>query len=140
MIDIDQSTAFGQRVARRLQDEYTVWLTTTSPDGTPQPRPVWFWWDGETFLIYSQPDTHKLEHVRRSPKVSLHFDSNGQGGDIVVFIGEAEIPDDVPPANEVPEYVEKYAAGISGLGTTPEGFAQDFSVPLRVTPTRLRGH
>ena len=54
---IDTTTEFGQRVMRRLQEEVVVWLTTVDASDTPQPRPVWFLWEGETFLIYSQPDT-----------------------------------------------------------------------------------
>ena len=51
----DTTTDFGRRVERRLRDEYLVWLTTVRADGLPQPSPVWFLWDGETVLIYSQP-------------------------------------------------------------------------------------
>ena len=32
------------------------------------------------------------------------------------------------------------AAGIQGLGMTPESFAQAFSVPVRFTSAKLRGH
>jgi hypothetical protein len=35
--------------------------------------------------------------------------------------------------------MEKYSSGIAGLGATPEQFAQEYSVPIRVTPTGLRG-
>ena len=48
---LDPSTEFGARVERRLPDERIIWLTTVGPDNTPQPSPVWFFWDGETFLI-----------------------------------------------------------------------------------------
>lgn len=39
---IDLTTEYGARVARRLQDEQVIWLTTVGRDGTPQPNPVWF--------------------------------------------------------------------------------------------------
>jgi len=48
----------------------------------------------------------------------------------------AEIVEDTPPATEVPEYVEKYRAAIARIGFDPEGFAQAYSVAIRVTPTR----
>jgi len=54
---IDLSTDFGARVARRLDDEIMIWLTTVRADGTPQPSPVWFLWIDQSILIYSQPNT-----------------------------------------------------------------------------------
>lgn len=136
---IDMTTEFGTRVARRLEHEPVIWLTTMRADNTPQPSPVWFLWDGATFLIYSQPDTPKVRNIAAQPHVSLNFDSDGKGGDIVVFTGQARI-DDGPPANEVAAYVNKYAAAITGIGMTPESFAQTYSVALRVVPMGVRGH
>jgi len=136
---IDTETPFGERAARRLREERLAWLVTTSDDGTPQPVPVWFLWDGHaSFLIYSRPDTAKLRNIAERPRVSLHLDGNGQGGDIVVVLGAASVTDD-RPAHELPAYVEKYAAFISRNSWTPESFAADYSVPLRIQATKLRG-
>ncbi len=138
-IDIDISTPFGERVARRLAAEPIGWLTTTSPKGAPVPSPVWFLWDGESFLIYSQDGVPKLRNIAANPRVSLHLDGDGGGGDIVILSGTAAVSDD-PPASQVPEYVAKYAGLIAGNGWSNEQFAADYPVPLRVTPSRLRGH
>lgn len=139
-MQIDTNTEFGQRVARRLEEERIIWLTTVDSHSRPQPRPVWFLWNGETFLIYSQPDAHKLDHIRRNPNVALNFDGDGQGGDIIVFLGEARILESESRADAVPEYIEKYQAGLERLDTTPAQFAESYSVAMRVTPTNLRGH
>ncbi len=136
---LDTSTEFGSRVERRLRDERIIWLTTVGPDNAPQPSPVWFWWDGETLLIYSQPNTPKLRNVERNPRVALNFDGDGKGGDIVVITGEARILDG-PPADQVPEYTAKYREGFTRIGMDAATFARTYSVPLRVTPTKLRGH
>jgi PPOX class probable F420-dependent enzyme len=137
---IDLSTEFGQRVQQRLVEERIIWLTTVSERSAPQPRPVWFLWDGETFLIYSRPNTYKLRHIKHNTNVSLNLDGNGMGGDIVVFTGEARFAEDVPPADQVPEYVEKYHEGFRRLGMSNEEFADTYSEALRVTPLKLRGH
>jgi PPOX class probable F420-dependent enzyme len=137
---IDTATPFGARVARRLQEERIIWLTTVRSDGTPQPSPVWFHWDGQTFLIYSQPDTPKLRNIAQNPTVALNFDGDGRGGDIVVFTGRAEITEEAPPAHEVAEYLDKCRQAIARIGMTPEAFAQAYSTAMRVTPTGLRGH
>jgi PPOX class probable F420-dependent enzyme len=139
-VEIDTSTEFGQRAARHLAEDRIVWLTTVDPDGTPQPSPVWFLWDGETALIYSQPNTPKLRNIEQNPRVSLNFAGDGYGGDIVILTGEAAIHPDGAKANAVPGYVEKYRDGMQRIGMTPDGFAQAYSVPVRVRPTRLRGH
>src|SRR5205823_11568600 len=103
------STPFGEQVARRLADEPIIWLTTVGANGTPQPNPVWFLWDGDSFLIYSLPDAARIAHIRRNPRVSLNLDGNGRGGDIVVITGEAHLRPDEPPADQIPDYVEKYS-------------------------------
>ena len=136
----DTTTEFGQRVARRLGEERIGWLTTVDPDGTPQPSPIWFLWDGETILIYSQPNTPKLRNIERSGKVAFNLDGDGRGGDIVILTGEARIDRDAPPAKDYPEYLEKYRQGLERIGMTPEQFTASYSVAIRLTPARLRGH
>jgi PPOX class probable F420-dependent enzyme len=138
-LTLDTTTEFGQRVARRLQEEEVVWLTTVDPNGRPQPSPVWFLWEDGSFLIYSQPNRPKLRNIGLNPRVALNFNSNAVGDDIVVFSGEAQIVPDAPLANGVAPYVAKYRDAIARLGTDPASFAADYSVAIRVTPTGLRG-
>ncbi len=137
---LDTTTDFGQRVERRLRDETIGWLTTVGADGTPQPSPIWFLWDGETVLVYSQPDKPKLRNMERNPRVSFNLDGDGRGGDIVILTGEARLDPAAPPADQHPDYLAKYRDGIARIGMTPEGFAAAYSVAIRMTPTRLRGH
>jgi len=137
---IDTQTEFGRRVARRLGEERIVWLTTVGGDGRPQPRPVWFLWDGESFLVYSKPDTAKLRHIAERPQVSLNLDSDGAGGDIVVFSGRAAVDPYAPPADQVPAYAEKYRDGFRRLAMTPAEFAESYAVAIRIWPEGLRGH
>ena len=139
-MQIDTSTEFGARVARRLDEEYIAWLTTVGADGTPQPSPIWYLWDGETFLIYSQPNTPKLRHIAANPRVSINLDGDGKGGDIIIFTGDAQIDESAPPAHQHDAYAQRYAEGFRRINKTPEQFAAVYSVPIRVRPTRLRGH
>jgi PPOX class probable F420-dependent enzyme len=139
-MQIDTSSAFGRRVVERLENEQVVWLTTVASDGTPQPSPVWFLWDGQQVLMYSMPKTPKLRHIQARPRVALHFDGTSDGGDIVILTGEARIAESEPAANETPAYLEKYREAISEIGMNPESFAQAYSVPVRITPTKVRGH
>jgi len=138
----DQSTPFGERVARRLHDDRLIWFTTVDAKGRPQPTPVWFLWDAatSTILIYSRSDARRLAHVQQNPRVALNFDGNGYGGDIIVITGEAQVSSADPSADQLPAYVEKYRDFIATRYQTPENFASIYSVALRIHPIALRGH
>ena len=139
-MQIDTTTDFGKRVEQRLREETIIWLTTVRRDGTPQPSPVWFLWDGESVLMYSRLNQQKQRNIEHSPKVSLNFDSDGHGGNIIVITGNAQVVADAPPVTEVPEYVAKYAEPIRQIGMDAASFAQTYPLAIRITPTALRGH
>ena len=126
------------RADERLRSETVIWLTTVAADGQPQATPVWFLWDGDSFLIYSKPSSPKVPSIGSHPKVSLHLNADPEGDDAVILEADARLADDELPADRVPAYIEKYAEGIAGLGWTNEQFAGDYSQPIRAVPTRVR--
>jgi PPOX class probable F420-dependent enzyme len=132
---------FGERVRSRLRSEKVVWLTTTGADGTPQPNPVWFLWeeDADAVLVYNANDANRLDHVAVRPRVSLNFDGNGKGGNIVVLSGVAEQALDVPSADHHEGYLAKYAPDVERVSGDPADFAKRYSVPLRIRITKVRG-
>ncbi len=125
--------------AERIRRAYYVWFTTVRDDGMPQPTPVWFIWQDDTFLIYSVPSAQKVKNIRQNPKVALGYSESDDAGDYLVIMGEAKIEASAPPIHQNPAYVAKYKDGIKDIGYTPESMAQSFSVPIRVTPTHVRG-
>jgi len=124
--------------AKRLRDELIVWLTTVSRQGQPRSSPVWFWWDGDAFHLFSQPRKPKLLNIAANPLVSLHLEGGREGEDIVVFEGRAKIVRNGQAATSFPEYIGKYRRPIASYGWTPESFAADYAVPIMVRPTRVR--
>jgi PPOX class probable F420-dependent enzyme len=130
-------TRFGDKLRRRLRDEVVAWLTTVGADGTPQPNPVWFVWDGQSVLVYNRPDAHRLAHVRRRPRVSLSFDSNG--GDVVVLTGTAEIAEGEPAPHQLAGYLDKYGNHMVRVSGDLERFSRQYPVPLRIRDLRARG-
>ena len=76
---LDLSPEVRAKVEKRLDDEQVIWLTTVKRDGTPLPTPVWFLWDGETFLIYTLKNSLKLGNIARNPKAALNFNSDETG-------------------------------------------------------------
>jgi PPOX class probable F420-dependent enzyme len=140
MVKLDPNNAFHARVAERLKTEAVGWFVTTGPDGTPQPSPVWFLWDGaDSLLIYSQ-HTPKLANITNQPRVAFHFNSDEHGGNVVTFTGTARLDSQHPKAADFQPYLDKYAAGIADIGYTVEQFSGGFSEPVIVTLEKVRGH
>ena len=136
---LDFNTKFGRFASKHIKREYFIWLTTVDSTGMPQPKPVWFIWEGETFLIYSQPQAKKLQHIQHNPYVTAHFDGGVKGLDVQVFQAVAEIVVQPTPAEEVAAYMQKYGSEIRQMGATERQFSQAYRVAIRIRPTRLRG-
>jgi PPOX class probable F420-dependent enzyme len=132
---------YGARVRRHLESDEAVWFTTTAADGTPQPNPVWFLWkpESETVLIYNATRAKRLDHVAVRPRVSLNFDTDEHADDVVILLGVAEQALDAPANRDHEAYLAKYRDGIARIGSNPEKFAEDYSVPLRIRLTKVRG-
>jgi hypothetical protein len=47
---------------------------------------VWFYFDGEDVIVYSEPNAAKVRHVKAHSRVSLNLDSDGNGSGIVDFL------------------------------------------------------
>ena len=135
---LDPSREAHAHADRRLRSEPVAWLTTVRADGQAQSSPVWFLWDGHTFLLYSQPDAHKVRNLAANPRVSLHLGDDGVGDDIVIVEGAATVEPDAPRADRVHAYLAKYQAAIEALGYEPGPFARTYSTAIRVRPTRFR--
>ncbi len=133
---LDTSTPAGGRVDRRLRKEVISWLATIGADGHPHAVPVWFWWDGDSFLIYSVPG-QKVRDIEANPNVAMHLNTTPDGGDVVRIDGVAKRLRRQPPAYRVPAYIRKYAALIKSYGWTNEGFSREYSIAIRVRPTRF---
>jgi PPOX class probable F420-dependent enzyme len=132
---------FGDRVRRRLTEQQVIWLTTVGADGTPQPNPVWFLWDGaENVLVYNRDDANRLTHVAARPQVALNFDGNGRGGDIVVLAGTAERIAELPGAHENADYLAKYGDAMARVSGSRERFGLDYPIALRISLRRVRGN
>jgi PPOX class probable F420-dependent enzyme len=137
---IDFTSDFGRAVQQHLAEQYVIWLTTVDSKLTPQPRPVWFIWEDDSFLIFSQPHAQKVKHIQRHPRVALHFNTDETGDkQVIVFTGEAAIDTKSSPAHAVPAYLKKYRDGIAALEMTPEEFSREYSIAIKISPTEVRG-
>lgn len=135
----DLSDEEAAHVRGRLRENVIAWLTTVRPSGQPDSVPVWFLWRDDTVLIYSMPSTQKLRNLERNPRVALALDDTDFGEDVIRIEGTAVHAPQEPAAYEVPDYVRKYGDRIRQIGfDAPESFAGSFSMPIVVTPSRVR--
>jgi PPOX class probable F420-dependent enzyme len=133
-------SSFAERVRRRLSEGTVVWFTTVGRDGTPQPNPVWFVWDGaDEILIYSRAEANRVAHIKQRPRVSVNLDGNGRGGDILVLTGTATILPGHPLAHENPDYLAKYASAAVRIAGSVAVFSEEHTAVLRFTIEKIRG-
>ena len=122
-----------KHVQSRLKKDLVIWLATSGHDGRPHAVPVWFLWDGKSFLIYSVPGK-KVRDIEANPNVQLHLNTDPEGGDVVRIVGTATIRARQAPAYEIPAYVRKYRELMRGYEWTPKVFSDKYRIPIRVRP------
>jgi PPOX class probable F420-dependent enzyme len=130
---------FPADVQRRLDTDHVVWLTTVTDSGAPSPNPVWFVQDGDDIVVFSAPGTHKVRNIAARPTVTLNFNSDAHGDDVVVITGRATATPSVLPSSNA-AYVAKYATAIRDeLQSTLEEIDGTYHTELRIRPTKVRG-
>lgn len=136
---INFNSPIARKIKRRLREEQIIWITTVDSHNTPQPRPVWFHWDGDDILIFSQARAAKVRHIIRNPKVALNFNTDSSGEEVGVMIGEARIQPEALPANRMRNYMRKYRQGLQDIGSTVAEMQAEYPVIILVTLLSLRG-
>lgn len=132
----DSGSSSDAHALERLRTDRIAWLTTVTPDGQPQTFPIWFLWEDGGALIYSDRRARRNANIATNPRVSLHLDDDGNGGDIVIVEGEARVDATTPPVTANAAYLAKYGDWITDQLTSAEEMATIYSVPLRIRPTR----
>jgi PPOX class probable F420-dependent enzyme len=135
---LDPATKDGARALERLESELIGWLTTVNPDGQPQSSPIWFLWTEGELLIYSRTRAPRNGNLEERPLVSFNLNTDAEGDDVLTAEGEARIVPDDPPASANPVYIAKYRGLLDAYEWTPEYFAGQYSVAIRIRPTRWR--
>ncbi len=122
----------------RLAADPIGWLATVTPDGQPQTFPIWFLWEGGEITIYSDHRAKRNANIAANPRISLHLNDNGKGGDVVIVEGEARLDPDGPAVTDNPGYLRKYEPWIRSSFNSPEEMYAIYNVVIRITPTRGR--
>jgi PPOX class probable F420-dependent enzyme len=128
----------GAWAVEHLAADIVGWLTTVAPDGRVQSSPISFLWDGATILIYSKPATPKLRNIAANPQVSFTLNSDTYADHSLVIEGTAVVDMTAEPLDVQPAYAAKYRAPLAHWEMDEAQTAREFSVPVRITPTRIR--
>ena len=135
---IEGSSPAGARALERLERDIVAWIVTVSPAGRPQSSVIWFLWHENEILIYSRPHKPKVRNIEANPHVAFTLNSDDIGDDMLTVEGVARIDGSFTPADQLRSYIDKYDRSIDDLGMTPASFAEAYSVPILMTPSRAR--
>lgn len=135
---LNLSPEFVTVVDQRLREAEIIWLTTVTPEGSPQPNPVWYFWDGENIILYSQPGAYRIRNLKNNPRVSLHLEgADALGHNVIVLTGEAVLNPDYKSPH--PGYIQKYEHLLPALHTTMDELSAAYSIEIRIKPFKIRG-
>lgn len=123
-----------------LRDDPVAWLSSVQSDGRPHLVPVWFHWDGERIVAFSKPHARKVDNLRDQPRVMLAVGTPGPEWEVELIEATAELPD-APAADVMPEgFGAKYRELLRRAGLTVQRFAEVYSQPIVLRPTRFLGY
>ena len=125
------------QVKDRLEKDQIIWLTTVKADGTPLPNPVWFYWTGAQFLVFTETTSVKWKNMARNSKVALNLNSDPDGGDVVIFQAEAILNSPPISKEEMDFYTAKYRDGMVRMNLTEESIKDTYNL-VRITPEKFR--
>ena len=136
----DQVPRCRPTIEAALRDDPVLWLSSVQPDGRPHLVPVWFHWDGDRILAFSKPNARKVGNLRDQPFVMLAVGTPGPEFDVELIEATAELPEE-PAGTLIPEsFGAKYRDLLHRAGLTVQRFAEVYSQPIVLRPTRFLGY
>ncbi len=132
------SATFTPQHLSYLAEAYYLFFTTLRGDLMPLPTPVWFVVEGDTLLTYSNPQALKVKNIQQHPLVALSHNRDVEGEEYLIITGEAHVDPTAPSPAHHAAYLQKYREGITRIDMTVESYDAYFSLPIRITPHRVR--
>lgn len=134
----DPDSPAGRWAAEHLASDIVAWLTTVTPDGRPQSSIICYRWDRGSILFWSKPDVPRMRNIRANPRVAFNLQSDLHGDHGFTLEGIAQIDADAPRSDDHAAYMAKYGDVYPHWKMDPVTTADEFSVAIRITPTRIR--
>ena len=123
-----------------LRRSTVLWLSSVGADGRPHVVPAWFVWDGERIVLFSKPKARKIRNLRCDPRTMVALGAAGPHFDVELIEADAELPAatavEVMPA----AFAAKYRSLMRRADLSIERFAEVYSQPIVLRPTRFVGY
>ena len=74
-----------------LQSTIPARLAYVWTDGTPRVVPIWFYWNGQEFVLGTPTKAPKLKALAKNPKVALTIDDNTFPHKVLLVLGVARL-------------------------------------------------
>jgi PPOX class probable F420-dependent enzyme len=123
-----------------LRRNPVVWLSSVQANGRPHLVPVWFHWDGDRIIAFSKPTARKVDNLRDQPSVMLAVGTPGPEFDVELIEATAELPDALAAELMPAGFGRKYRALLRRAGLNAQRFAEVYSQPIVLRPTRFLGY
>ena len=139
MAALDLDDPKHARADDKLRHEIALWLTTVTPDGQPQSTPDLVPVGRLDVPVLQPAGPAEAPQHRGEPEGcpciwsgtrTRRTSSRSRAWRRWIRPRRRRMPS--------PSYLEKYRSAIDGFGWTPASMAADYSVAVRVTPTRFR--
>jgi len=137
---LDQAPARRPSVEAALRDDPVVWLSSVQRDGRPHLVPVWFHWDGERIVAFSKPHARKVDNLRGQPSVMLAVGTPGPDFEVELIEATAELPEESAASLIPAGFGAKYRELLRRAGLTVQRYAEVYSQPIVLRPTRFLGY
>ena len=123
-----------RRSAPQLEAATSLALATVRPDGRPHVDPVWFYWDGEAFVVLTKPHAQKVRNLLSEPRAMVSIGQPGSPDATLVEV-TAEVETD-GAATIAGHFAAKYRGPLEALGLTIGRLVETYPSVIRLRPTR----
>jgi PPOX class probable F420-dependent enzyme len=123
-----------------LRRDRVLWLSSVSNDGHPHLVPLWFVWDGDRIVAFSKPNARKVRNLRTDPRTMLAVGTPGVDFAVELIEARAELPESRAAEIMPRGFAAKYRRLLKRAGLSAQRFAEVYSQPIVLRPTRFLGY
>jgi len=115
----------------------TATVSTVGPRGAPHSVPVWYRFDGERFVVWTDSSRRWVKNIRRNSQVSLVVAEHAPPFSAVVARGTAEVTVDGPDTDEQVRLIAaRYLPADEVSGYVAQW--RTLRAIVRITPSEIR--
>ncbi len=129
-------TVAASRVQEFTQRTYLAILATVYPSAGPQAFPVWYEFDGESFLVTTEADAAKVYNIRRNPQVALCITDTSRWMKSLTVRGGARVVPDNRLAQELHRKLALRYLGPQHGSEWADSMAGENMVLIRIEPEK----